>query len=108
MLGSTIVLVVTGSLVLSNDFIELISGETILDTMFFKVSVMLLKSILVTLSFSISAEEIYNEWSFDVLNPLIDLDSDVYDIEGLTSAAIRLVAIRNGIAPEVVQSWDLE
>jgi hypothetical protein len=56
----------------------------------------------------ISAEEIYNEWSFDVLNPLIDLDSDVYDIEGLTSAAIRLVAIRNGIAPEVVQSWELE
>ena len=55
----------------------------------------------------ISAEEIMN-WNFDILNPRIDLDSDVYDINGLTNAVMKLLAIRNGVPPDEVEKWNFE
>jgi uncharacterized protein YegP (UPF0339 family) len=47
-------------------------------------------------------------WNFDVLNTNIDLDSDAYDSHEVVKAAIKLVAIRNGVPEAQVEKWDLE
>jgi uncharacterized protein YegP (UPF0339 family) len=47
-------------------------------------------------------------WYFDVLNTNIDLDSDAYDSHEVVKAAIKLVAIRNGVPEAQVEKWDLE
>jgi hypothetical protein len=47
-------------------------------------------------------------WNFDVLNTNIDLDSDAYDSHEVVKAAIRLIAIRNGVPEVQVEKWDLE
>jgi hypothetical protein len=57
---------------------------------------------------NVSAEKILDEWSFDILNPLLTLNSDAFDNHDVLVAAIKLVAIRNGISPLEVEKWDLE
>jgi hypothetical protein len=49
-----------------------------------------------------------DNWNFDVLNTNIDLDSDAYDSHDVVKAAIKLVAIRNGVPEAQVEKWDLE
>jgi hypothetical protein len=47
-------------------------------------------------------------WNFDVLNANIGLDSDAYESHEVVKAAIRLIAIRNGVPEAQVEKWDLE
>ena len=55
-----------------------------------------------------TGKNIFDNWSFDVLNPHLDLDSDAYDDHEVLKAATRLVAIRNGVSAAEVEKWDLE
>jgi hypothetical protein len=57
---------------------------------------------------SISAEKILDEWNFDLLNPLLDINSDAFESHDVLVAAIKLIAIRNGLSPLEVEKWDLE
>ena len=48
------------------------------------------------------------KWNFDVLNPSLELNSDAFEDTEVVIAAIKLLAIRNGVAPAVVNTWDLD
>jgi hypothetical protein len=56
----------------------------------------------------IPAETVWKEWNFDVLNPSLDISSDAFIGSDVLTAAIKLVAIRNGISPSEVETWDYE
>jgi hypothetical protein len=53
-------------------------------------------------------KKILNEWNFDLLNPLLDMNSDAFENHDVLIAAINLIAIRNGHSPLEVEKWDLD
>lgn len=55
----------------------------------------------------IPAEEVI-KWNFDVLNPSLTMSSEAFEDHEVLIAAIKLLAIRNGVAPAVVDKWDLD
>jgi hypothetical protein len=57
---------------------------------------------------NVPAEKILDEWSFDILNPLLELNSEAFENHDVLVAAIKLIAIRNGLSPQEVEKWDLE
>lgn len=54
----------------------------------------------------IPVEEVI-KWNFDVLNPSLEMGSEAFENHDVLIAAIKLLAIRNGIAPSIVEKWDL-
>jgi hypothetical protein len=56
----------------------------------------------------ISVDKIISEWTFDLLNPILNLQSDAFENHDVLVATIKLIAIRNGISPQEVETWDLE
>jgi hypothetical protein len=48
------------------------------------------------------------KWNFDVLNPSLEMNSDAFEDTEVIIAAIKLLAIRNGVAPAVVSTWDFD
>ena len=55
----------------------------------------------------ISAEEVI-KWNFDILSPLLDMNSDAFENYEVLVAVIKLIAIRNGVPSSEVDKWDLE
>jgi hypothetical protein len=54
----------------------------------------------------ISTEEVI-KWNFDVLNPSLEMGSEAFENHDVFIATIKLLAIRNGVPPSVVDKWDL-
>lgn len=57
---------------------------------------------------NIPVETILDKWSFDIFNPSLEMNSEGWKDHNVTMAMIRLLAIRNGVSPKEVESWDLE
>lgn len=45
---------------------------------------------------------VYSEWSFDLINPELSLFDNAYSDENVLNAAMKMIAIRNGIDPNIV------
>lgn len=58
--------------------------------------------------YSVSPDEVWDRWNFDILNPLLSLNSEAFDNHEVLCAAIKLVAIRNGIDVSEANSWNLD
>jgi len=57
---------------------------------------------------NIPVDKIMDEWHFDLINPILDLNSESFENHDVLIAAIKLIAIRNGIPPLEVEKWNLE
>jgi hypothetical protein len=57
---------------------------------------------------NIPVETILDKWSFDIFSPSLEMNSAGWEDHNVTMAMIRLLAIRNGVSPKEVESWDLE
>ncbi len=55
----------------------------------------------------IDPKKVISEWNFDVLNPDLLLSDDAYEKEDVMEAAIKFIAIRNGVPLQVVENWNL-
>lgn len=51
---------------------------------------------------------IWETWSCDLFNPSLPPDAEALEDHNVTKAMIKLFAIRNGVSPLEVESWDLE
>lgn len=54
----------------------------------------------------IAAESVMS-WNFDILNPSLDMNSEAFNDPAVLIAAIKYLAVRNGVPPAEVEKWDL-
>lgn len=62
-------------------------------------------TVMSTLIGNISAEDVV-KWNFDILNPSLTRNSEAFEDDDVMLATLKLLAIRNGVAPSVVDKWE--
>ena len=55
----------------------------------------------------IAAESVMR-WNFDILNPSLEMNSEAFNDSAVLIAAIKFLAIRNGVPTAEVEKWNLE